>query len=83
MERPFPFSVSSQVTATDGDRGSFGAIAYSIGSGVGSTVPSQFTIHKETGQICTGESVDRDEGADSYDFTVTAVDGVREQRRFR
>ncbi|XP_076130098.1 protocadherin-16 [Alosa pseudoharengus] len=64
-----------EVTATDGDRGSFGAITYSIGSGVGSVVPSQFTIHKETGQICTSEGLDRDEGADSYDFTVTAVDG--------
>ncbi|KAG5284012.1 hypothetical protein AALO_G00021980 [Alosa alosa] len=65
----------SVVTATDGDRGSFGTITYSIGSGVGSVVPSQFTIHKETGQICTSEGLDRDEGADSYDFTVTAVDG--------
>lgn len=65
-----------QVTATDADGGSFGSISYSLGSGMGSTAPSQFTISKETGQICTAVALDRDQGPSSYDFTVTAVDGV-------
>ncbi|XP_071379690.1 protocadherin-16-like [Centroberyx affinis] len=64
-----------QVTATDADGGSFGAITYSLGSGINSAVPSQFTIGKETGQICTSVALDRDQGPASYDFTVTAVDG--------
>ncbi|KAK6486696.1 protocadherin-16-like [Huso huso] len=64
-----------QVTATDADGGSFGTIFYSIGSGIGSVVPTQFTIGKETGQICTSLTLDRDQGPSSYDFTVTAVDG--------
>lgn len=69
---------ASQVKADDADGGSFGAITYSIGSGPASAPPSQFTINKETGQICTSVALDRDEGSDSFDFTVTATDGVRE-----
>uniref|UniRef100_A0AAY4EM86 Protocadherin-16 n=1 Tax=Denticeps clupeoides TaxID=299321 RepID=A0AAY4EM86_9TELE len=64
-----------EVTATDGDRGSFGTVAYSIGSGRSGPAPNQFIIDKETGQICTSVALDRDEGSDSFDFTVTAVDG--------
>ncbi|XP_030648412.1 protocadherin-16 [Chanos chanos] len=64
-----------EVTATDADRGSFGAITYSIGSGTSSTTPTQFSINKETGEICTSVTLDRDQGSASYDFTVTAVDG--------
>lgn len=64
------------MTATDADGGSFGSVSYSLGSGSNSAVPSQFTIGKETGQICTNVVVDRDQGPDSFDFTVTAVDGV-------
>ncbi|XP_044210752.1 protocadherin-16-like [Thunnus albacares] len=64
-----------EVTATDADGGSFGSITYSLGSGINSAVPSQFTIGKETGQICTSVVLDRDQGLASYDFTVTAVDG--------
>ncbi|XP_017271790.1 protocadherin-16 [Kryptolebias marmoratus] len=64
-----------EVTATDADGGSFGSITYSLGSGSNSAVPSQFTIGKETGQICTTAVLDRDQGPDSFDFTVTAVDG--------
>lgn len=64
------------MTATDADAGSFGSITYSLGSGINSAVPSQFTIGKETGQICTGAALDRDQGPASFDFTVTAVDGV-------
>ncbi|KAG7243059.1 hypothetical protein INR49_016434, partial [Caranx melampygus] len=64
-----------KVTATDADGGSFGSITYSLGSGINSAVPSQFTIGKETGQICTSALLDRDQGPASFDFTVTAVDG--------
>ncbi|KAG7484455.1 hypothetical protein MATL_G00049540 [Megalops atlanticus] len=64
-----------EVVATDADGGSFGSISYSLGSGVGSVTPAQFTIGKETGQICTSAPLDRDQGPASYDFTVTAVDG--------
>ncbi|KAJ8404690.1 hypothetical protein AAFF_G00335530 [Aldrovandia affinis] len=63
------------VTATDADGGSFGTLTYSIGSGIGSSSPTQFTIVKETGRICTTVALDRDQGPASYDFTVTAVDG--------
>nr|XP_023660997.1 protocadherin-16-like [Paramormyrops kingsleyae] len=64
-----------EVMATDEDRGSFGTISYSIGSGTGSTAPTQFTIGKETGRICTNMALDRDQGPSSYDFAVTAADG--------
>uniref|UniRef100_A0A8C6NV07 Protocadherin-16 n=1 Tax=Nothobranchius furzeri TaxID=105023 RepID=A0A8C6NV07_NOTFU len=64
-----------EVTATDADGGSFGFVTYSLGSASSSTVLSQFTIGKETGQICTSAALDRDQGPDSLDFTVTAVDG--------
>ncbi|XP_056330520.1 protocadherin-16 [Danio aesculapii] len=64
-----------EVTATDADGGSFGSISYSLGSGPGSVTPSQFTVDKHSGQICTTTSLDRDQGPANYDFTVTAVDG--------
>lgn len=65
-----------QVKARDADGGSFGSVSYSLGSGPGSLAPPQFTINKESGQICTSASLDRDQGPASYDFAVTAVDGV-------
>uniref|UniRef100_A0A8C1ZW19 Protocadherin-16 n=1 Tax=Cyprinus carpio TaxID=7962 RepID=A0A8C1ZW19_CYPCA len=64
-----------EVKADDADGGSFGAITYSIGSGPASAPSSQFTINKETGQVCTSVALDRDEGSESFDFTVTATDG--------
>ncbi|XP_076606771.1 protocadherin-16 [Chaetodon auriga] len=64
-----------EVSATDEDRGSFGAISYSLGSGSGNTAPTLFTIDKESGQICTRTALDRDEGLDKFDLTVTATDG--------
>lgn len=67
-----------QVSATDEDRGSFGAIAYTLGSGNGNAPPTHFTIDKESGQICTRTALDRDEGVDKFDLAVTATDGVRE-----
>uniref|UniRef100_A0AAR2L9B7 Protocadherin-16 n=1 Tax=Pygocentrus nattereri TaxID=42514 RepID=A0AAR2L9B7_PYGNA len=64
-----------EVTANDADGGSFGAITYSLGTGPGSSPPSLFSINKETGQICTSTALDRDGGADSFEFIVTAADG--------
>ncbi|KAM8741703.1 protocadherin-16 [Acanthopagrus schlegelii] len=64
-----------EVSATDEDRGSFGSISYTLGSGSGSTAPSLFTIDKESGQLCTRTALDRDEGMDKFDLTVTATDG--------
>nr|XP_009680681.1 PREDICTED: protocadherin-16 [Struthio camelus australis] len=63
------------VTATDADSGPFGSLSYSIGSGIGSVVPTQFSIDENTGQLCTVQPLDRDEGTSAYDFTITAVDG--------
>ncbi|MFT7803874.1 protocadherin-16-like [Arapaima gigas] len=63
------------VTATDADSGSFGSISYSIGAGIGSTMPNQFTVGKETGQICAIVALDREKGPPTYDFTITAMDG--------
>ncbi|XP_077397746.1 protocadherin-16-like [Festucalex cinctus] len=64
-----------EVMATDADGGSFGSITYSLSPGLNSAMNSQFTIDKETGVICTRAALDRDQGQNSYDFTVTAVDG--------
>ncbi|KAM9348127.1 protocadherin-16 [Symphorus nematophorus] len=64
-----------EVSATDEDRGSYGAISYTLGSGSGSAAPTHFTIDKESGQICTRTTLDRDEGVDKFDLTVTATDG--------
>ncbi|XP_036247619.1 protocadherin-16 [Molothrus ater] len=64
-----------QVTATDADSGAFGSLSYSIGSGIGSVIPTQFSIDKHSGQLCTVQPLDRDEGTAAYDFTITAVDG--------
>ncbi|KAK5929634.1 hypothetical protein CgunFtcFv8_010853 [Champsocephalus gunnari] len=74
-ENTSPGTCILEVTATDADGGSFGSITYSLGSGMNSAAPSQFTIGKETGQICTSATLDRDQGPASYDFAVTAVDG--------
>ncbi|KAM6907301.1 protocadherin-16 [Xenentodon cancila] len=64
-----------EVSATDEDRGSFGAIAYTLGSSSGSVSQAPFTINKETGQLCTSTALDRDDGLDKFDLTVTATDG--------
>uniref|UniRef100_A0AAR2J6I9 Cadherin domain-containing protein n=1 Tax=Pygocentrus nattereri TaxID=42514 RepID=A0AAR2J6I9_PYGNA len=64
-----------EVKARDADGGSFGSVSYSLGSGPGSLTPPHFSINKDSGQICTSASLDRDQGPTSYDFTVTAVDG--------
>ncbi|XP_053703389.1 protocadherin-16-like isoform X2 [Synchiropus splendidus] len=64
-----------EVSATDGDRGSFGAVSYTLGSSSGGAAPSHFSVHKETGQLCTSATLDRDQGADRFDLSVTATDG--------
>ncbi|XP_062870185.1 protocadherin-16-like [Trichomycterus rosablanca] len=64
-----------EVTANDADGGSFGAITYSLGSAASSSSLTQFSINKETGQICTSAALDRDDGTESYEFMVTAADG--------
>lgn len=69
-------SSSLQIRATDADRGSFGTISYSLGTGLGNSAPAAFSLGEETGQLCTRQDLDRDEGVASYDFTITAVDGV-------
>lgn len=63
----------------DEDGGSFGSISYSMGSGPGTATPSQFTVGKDSGQICTTTGLDRDQGPANYDFTITAADGVNIQ----
>lgn len=73
---PSPSLRCLQVSATDEDRGSFGAISYSLSSGAGSAPPSLFAIDKESGQLCTRATLDRDEGLDKFDLVVTATDGV-------
>ncbi|XP_070605431.1 protocadherin-16 [Erythrolamprus reginae] len=64
-----------QITATDADSGSFGSVSYALGTGLGSLAPSAFLLGEETGQLCTAQGLDRDEGPPAYGFTVTAVDG--------
>ncbi|XP_077984698.1 protein dachsous-like [Glandiceps talaboti] len=64
-----------QVSATDLDAGDFGRITYKIGQGFGSSPPSEFLIHGDTGWICTTMLLDRDERGSSYQFLVQAVDG--------
>lgn len=65
-----------QVRATDADSGSFGLISYSLGTGLSNSPLAAFSLGEETGQLCTRRELDRDEGLPSYDFTVTAMDGV-------
>lgn len=64
-----------EVSATDEDRGSFGAVSYTLGPGAGGVASTHFTLAKETGQLCTSADLDRDQGSDRYELTVTATDG--------
>lgn len=66
-----------QVSATDEDRGSFGAVSYALGPASGGSPPGSFTLGKESGRLCTSTPLDRDGGPDKFDLTVTATDGVR------
>uniref|UniRef100_A0A8C7ZZX1 Protocadherin-16 n=1 Tax=Oryzias sinensis TaxID=183150 RepID=A0A8C7ZZX1_9TELE len=74
-ENTAPGTCILEVTAVDADGGTFGSVTYSLASGSNIVISSQFTIGKETGQICTNAVLDRDQGPDSFDFTVMAVDG--------
>lgn len=64
------------MTATDADSGPFGLLSYSLGAGLGAPGSPPFRIDAHTGDVCTTRTLDRDQGPSSFDFTVTAVDGV-------
>ncbi|XP_016072740.1 PREDICTED: protocadherin-16 [Miniopterus natalensis] len=64
-----------QVTATDADSGPFGLLSYSLGAGLGTSGSPPFRIDAHSGDVCTTQTLDRDQGPSSFDFTVTAVDG--------
>lgn len=68
-----------QVTATDADSGPFGLLSYSLGAGLGASGSPPFRIDAHSGDVCTTQTLDRDQGPSSFDFTVTAVDGVSGQ----
>uniref|UniRef100_A0A3Q3WF66 Protocadherin-16 n=1 Tax=Mola mola TaxID=94237 RepID=A0A3Q3WF66_MOLML len=63
-----------EVSATDEDRGSFGAVSYTLGSGSGNAPPTHFTIDKKSGQLCTRTALDRDEGLSVARVRVLVVD---------
>ncbi|XP_057677236.1 protocadherin-16-like [Corythoichthys intestinalis] len=63
-----------QVSATDGDRGSFGAVSYELVSS-GAAASALFTVDKESGQLCTSSVIDRDDGPGAFELTVIATDG--------
>ncbi|KAH0625313.1 hypothetical protein JD844_033822 [Phrynosoma platyrhinos] len=71
----FSKAASHNVTATDADSGSLGTLSYSLGTGLGTSAPSAFSLGEESGQLCTTRDLDRDEGTSAYDFTITAIDG--------
>lgn len=72
-----------QVTAIDADSGTFGILSYSLGAGLGASGSPPFRIDALTGDVCTTRTLDRDHGPSSFDFTVTAVDGVSAQTMAR
>ena len=67
------------MTATDADSGPFGLLSYSLGAGLGTSGSPPFRIDAHSGDVCTTRTLDRDQGPSSFDFTVTAVDGVSGQ----
>lgn len=72
---------SPQVTATDADSGPFGLLSYSLGAGLGVSGSPPFRIDAHSGDVCTTRTLDRDQGPSSFDFTVTAIDGVSKQAK--
>lgn len=64
------------MTATDADSGPFGVLSYSLGAGLGASGSPPFHIDAHSGDVCTTRTLDRDQGPSSFDFTVTAIDGV-------
>ncbi|XP_061607074.1 protocadherin-16-like isoform X2 [Phyllopteryx taeniolatus] len=63
-----------QVSATDGDRGSFGGVSYALAPS-GGAAAAYFIVDEESGQLCTSAVVDRDEGLDAFELKITATDG--------
>ncbi|KAK0133503.1 Protocadherin-16 [Merluccius polli] len=72
---PLGINSFTPVSATDEDRGLFGVITYSLGPGARASSQTVFTVDKETGQLCTNAALDRDEGQERFELTVTATDG--------
>ncbi|XP_067888834.1 protocadherin-23 [Heterodontus francisci] len=75
-EHTGPGTCFLQVTARDADSGHFGTIHYSLHEGFNNYEKSDlFTVDTSTGQVCTAQNIDRDDGPPSYDLLVTAEDG--------
>uniref|UniRef100_UPI00398EB44D protocadherin-23 n=1 Tax=Pristiophorus japonicus TaxID=55135 RepID=UPI00398EB44D len=75
-EHTGPGSCFLQVTARDADSGNFGTIHYSLYEGFNNYERSNlFTIDTSTGQVCTAQNIDREDGPPSYDLLVKAEDG--------
>ncbi|KAM4697236.1 protocadherin-16 [Discoglossus pictus] len=70
-ESTAPGSCFIQVSASDADSGSLGAVTY----GLSPPSPPQFHIHSERGEICISDILDRDDGDRSFLLHVTATDG--------
>ena len=64
------------VSATDGDSGPFGVVAYSIESG---NFQSSFTINSTSGELKTNRVINREEVA-SFSLTIEARDGGGRRR---
>ncbi|XP_018105995.1 protocadherin-16 [Xenopus laevis] len=60
-----------QVSALDSDSRSLGSVSYSLSP----MSPHQFRVHPDSGNICTTEALDRDDGERSFLLHVTATDG--------
>uniref|UniRef100_A0A4W3IGZ8 Protocadherin-16 n=1 Tax=Callorhinchus milii TaxID=7868 RepID=A0A4W3IGZ8_CALMI len=75
-ERVPPGTSVLQVTARDADSGHFGSIQYSLYEGFNNYEESHlFSIDTITGQVCTTQIFDRDNGPPNYDLLVKAEDG--------
>ncbi|XP_067838374.1 protocadherin-23 [Heptranchias perlo] len=76
QEQTGPGKCFLQVTARDADSGLYGTIHYSLYDGFNNYERSHlFTIDTSTGQVCTAQNIDRDDGPPSYDLSVKAEDG--------
>ncbi|XP_043556127.1 protocadherin-23 isoform X1 [Chiloscyllium plagiosum] len=75
-EHTEPGTCFLQVNARDADAGLFGTIHYFLYDDVNNYEKSHlFTIDSSSGQICTTQNMDRDNGPPSYDLLVIAEDG--------
>ncbi|XP_048389788.2 protocadherin-23 isoform X6 [Stegostoma tigrinum] len=75
-EHTEPGTCFLQVSARDADSGLFGTIRYFLYDGVNNFEKSHlFTIDTSSGQVCTAQIMDRDDGPPSYHLLVIAEDG--------